>query len=119
MPYLENEKTRSQAEIQAAEAEVTSLTGQLDAQQQVGANAQAQVNAARAKLADAQAQRSGLEAAAGSADGRVADLNDQVNEHLTNQPEPFIDGNHKPVPNPGWKIWKKRLDELTRQRDQA
>ena len=119
MPYLQNEKTRAQAEIQAAEAEVTSLTAQLDAQQQAVASAQAAVEAARSKLAGTEAQRPTLEAAVASADGRVADVNGQINEHLSDEPERFIEGNGKPVPNPEWKIWKKRLDELTKQRDQA
>jgi len=119
MPYLQNEQTRTQAEIQRAEADVANLTSQVAAQQQVLANAQAQVNAARGKLADAQAQRPGLEAAAAAADQRVAGLDSQITQHLADEPDRVITGNGKPVPNPEWKLWKKRLDELTKQRDGA
>ena len=34
MPYLQNEKARTQAQIQAADAEVANLTAQEQAQQQ-------------------------------------------------------------------------------------
>lgn len=120
MPYLENEKSRAQAEIQAAEAEVASLTAQLDAQQQSVASAQAAVEAARNRLADGESQRPALEAAAASADGRVAALDQQILQHEQNEPDEFIERPNKPpLPNPAWRTWKKRFDELTEQRDGA
>jgi chromosome segregation ATPase len=120
MPYLQNEKTRAQAEIQAAEAEVTSLTAQLDAQQQAVASAQAAVEAARSKLAGTEAQRPALEGSVASADGRVADLDQQIQQHEQNEPEEFIERPNKPpLPNPQWRTWKARLDELTEQRSGA
>jgi len=120
MPYLENEKSRAQAEIHAAEAEVASLTAQLDAQRQAVASAQAGVEAARNRLADGEAQRSALEAASASADRRVAAIDQQILQHEQNEPDEFIERPNKPpLPNPAWRPWKKRLDELTNQRSGA
>jgi hypothetical protein len=131
MPYLQNEKTRTQAEIQAAEANVTALTTQAQAQQQTIAQAQVQLHAAQSGLAGLQAQRPALEAAAAAADQVVADFDRQIVEHQQNEPDQFIVIDEQeqvtrqpirrghPVPNPEWTVWKRRLDALTQQRNQA
>jgi chromosome segregation ATPase len=131
MPYLQNEKTRTQAEIQAAEANVANLTTQAQGQQQTIAQAQVQLHAAQSGLAGLQAQRPALEAAAAAADQVVADFDRQILEHQQNEPEQFIVIDEQeqvtrqpirrghPVPNPEWTVWKRRLDALTQQRNQA
>jgi len=120
MPYLQNEKARSQADVQKAEDNVTSLTAQAEAQQQAIADAQSQENAAQGQLTDAQSQLPPLQAAAAAADQNVATLNSQVNAMSADEPDPFIIGPlNKPIPNPGWKNWKKSFDQLTEQRNQA
>jgi len=131
MPYLQNEKTRTQAEIQAAEANVTALTTQAQAQQHTIAQAQVQLHAAQSGLAGLQAQRPALEAAAAAADQVVADFDRQIVEHQQNEPDQFIVIDEQeqvtrqpirrghPVPNPEWTVWKRRLDALTQQRNQA
>jgi predicted nucleic acid-binding Zn-ribbon protein len=120
MPYLQNEKTRTQAQIQSAEAEVANLTAQEQAQQQAVAQTQAQVDAARSRLAGLQAQRPALEREAATADRRLADLEVQIEQHGQTEPEQFIERpNRPPLRNPEWTTWKNRLDVLTEQRNQA
>jgi chromosome segregation ATPase len=120
MPYLQNEKSRAQAEIQKLESEAASLTTQIDAQQQAVASAKTKVDDARSKLAGLQAQRPALAAAATSADQKVDGINQQIQEHEQNEPEKSIERPNKPpLPNPDWTKWNKRMEELTEQRDQA
>ena len=120
MPYLQHEKARFQAEIQAAGAEITNLTAQQQAQQQALAAAQARASAARSGLAQAQAQIPNLEAAAAAADRRLADVDARISEHEANEPDPLIEISNKPPrPNPAWRVWKRQLDQLTQERDQA
>jgi chromosome segregation ATPase len=120
MPYLQNEKARTQAQIQAAEAEVANLAAQEQAQQQAIAQAQTQVNAAQSALAALQAQRPALEGAAAVADRRVADVDAQILSHQANEPEQFVERPPRPpLRNPQWTTWKRRLDQLTRQRQEA
>jgi chromosome segregation ATPase len=120
MPYLQNEKSRAQAEIQKLESEAAGLTTQIDVRQQAVAGAKTKVDDARSKLAGLQAQRPALAAAATSADQKVDGINQQIQEHERNEPEKSIERPNKPpLPNPAWKIWNKRMEELTDQLNQA
>jgi chromosome segregation ATPase len=120
MPYLQNEKSRAQAEIQKLESEAAGLTTQIDVQQQAVASAKTKVDSARSKLAGLQAQRPALAAAATSADQKVDGINQQIQEHERNEPEKSIERPNKPpLPNPEWKTWNKRMEELTEQQSQA
>jgi len=120
MPYLQNEKSRAQAEIQKLESEAAGLTTQIDVQQQAVAGAKTKVDDARSKLAGLQAQRPALAAAATSADQKVDGINRQIQEQEQNEPEKSIERPNKPpLPNPEWKTWNKRMEELTEQRSRA
>jgi chromosome segregation ATPase len=120
MPYLQNEKSRVQAEIQKSESEAANLTTQIDVQQQAVASAKTKVDDARSKLAGLQAQRPALAAAATSADQKVDGINQQIQEHEQNEPEKSIERPNKPpLPNPEWKTWNKRMEELTEQQSRA
>lgn len=78
MPYLQQEQIRAQAEIQAADAVVTSLTAKIDIQRQALATAQAQAEAARNAMTVLQSQRPALDAAVAAADRAVIDLDRQI-----------------------------------------
>src|SRR5262249_56112110 len=91
MPHLQNEKSRVQAEIKAAESETANLTTQIQTQQQAVAAAKAKVDAAPSKLANLQGQRPALAAAAVSADQTVAGLDQQIAQHEQNEPDKFIE----------------------------
>jgi chromosome segregation ATPase len=120
MPYLQNEKSRVQAEIQKSESEAANLTTQIDVQQQAVASAKTKVDDARSKLAGLQAQRPALAAAATSAGQKVDGINQQIQEHEQNEPEKSIERPNKPpLPNPEWKTWNKRMEELTEQQSRA
>jgi chromosome segregation ATPase len=132
MPYLQQEQTWAQAEIQAADAVVTSLTTQVDIQRQALVSAQAQVDVARNALMALQSQRPALDAAVSAADRAVIDLNRRISEHEANEPPQVIGGVDpivgplvvgpltRPVrPNPAWKVWKRQQGELIQQRNQA
>jgi chromosome segregation ATPase len=117
MPYLQNEKSRVQAEIQKLESDAANLTTQIDVQQQAVASAKTKVDDARSKLAGLQAQRPALAAAATSADQKVDGINQQIQEHEQNEPEKSIERPNKPpLPNPEWKTWNKRMEELRTMR---
>lgn len=118
MPYLEQEKTRLQSEVQVQAALIAGLTPQLNTQQQAVAAAQARVNAAQAKVADAQASIPTLAASAAAADATVRDLNNQIADHEANEPDQILEI-PRPRPNPAWRTWKKELDRLTGLRAQA
>jgi chromosome segregation ATPase len=113
MALLEQEKIKLQAAVDAAAAQVS-------AQQQALSAAQASLSAAQAHVADAQSQVPPLQAAAAAADGRAADSDVRLAAHQADQPEPTIevDGG-KPRPNPAWRVWKRQLDQLIVQRNQA
>ena len=120
MPYLQNEKSRTQAEIQKLESEAANLTTQIDVQQQAVASAKTKVDDARSKLAGLQAQRPALAAAVTSADQKVDGINQQIQEHERNEPEKSIERPNKPpLPNPEWTRWNKRMEQLTDQLNQA
>ena len=132
MPYLQHEQTRAQAEIQAADAVVTSLTTHVDIQRQALGAEQAQVDVARSALTALQSQRPALDAVVSAADRAVIDLNRRISEHQGNEPPQVIGGVEpiihpivespltRPVrPNPAWKVWKRQLGVLIQQRDQA
>ena len=132
MPYLQQEQTWAQAEIQAADAVVTSLTTQVDIQRQALVSAQAQVDVARNALTALQSQRPALDAAVSAADRAVIDLDRRISEHEANEPPQVIGGVDpivgplvvgpltRPVrPNPAWKVWKRQQGELIQQRNQA
>ena len=120
MPYLQNEKARTQAQIQSAEAEVTNLTAQEQAEQQILTQAQAQGDAARSRLAGLQSQRPVLEAEAATADRGLADLEIQIQQHEQIEPDKTIERPPRPpLHNPKWTTWKQRFDELVEQRNQA
>lgn len=118
MPFLEQEKTRLQAEVQALAAQITTLTAQLNTQQQAVAAAQAQVNTAQARVTDAQAPIPALAASAAATDGNVTDLNNQIGDHAANEPDRILEL-PRPHPNPAWRTWKREMDRLTALRDQA
>ncbi|RPH74909.1 MAG: hypothetical protein EHM80_17150 [Nitrospiraceae bacterium] len=132
MPYLQQEQTRAQADIQAADAAVTSLMTQVDAQRQALVAAQAQVEAARNALTALQSQRPALDAAVSAANRAVIDLDRQISEHEANEP-PQVIGGVEPIiqpiverpltrparPNPAWRVWKRQLGVLIQQRSQA
>jgi chromosome segregation ATPase len=107
MPYFVQEKLRLQAEVQAA-------TAKLPAQQQA-------LSAAQARLVQAQAQIPPLRAAVDAADQRVADVNQAIEEHPANEPDPFIEqgGNKPPRPNPAWIAWNRAGDQLRAALNQA
>jgi chromosome segregation ATPase len=132
MPYLEQEKIRIQAEVQADAAEIAGLTAQLATQQQAVETAQALVTSAQSSVTDAQAQVSALNAAAMAADQKVSTLDQQIANHEANEPDRFLDGEDlfagspariplgsRPRPNPEWRIWKRVLDQLIQEREQA
>lgn len=132
MPYLQQEQIRAQAEIQAADAVVTSLTAKIDIQRQALATAQAQAEAARNAMTVLQSQRPALDAAVAAADRAVIDLDRQISEHEANEPPQVIGGVEpivrpdvegpltRPVrPNPAWKVWKRQHGVLIQQRTQA
>src|SRR4051812_5952316 len=122
MPYLQKEKARLESELQAAAAELTRLTAQLETQQQAVGAAQTRVSIAQTNLAAAQAQIPVLEAAAGAADQRVAELNQQISAHAESEP---IEDFESPIPgrptqhNPAWDVWKQDQEDLEKQRNQA
>lgn len=118
MPYLEQEKTRLQSEVQVQAALIAGLTPQLNTQQQAVAAAQARVNAAQAKVTDAQAPVPALAASAAAADATLRDLNNQIGDHTANEPDQILEI-PRPHPNPAWRTWKKELDRLTGLRAQA
>jgi chromosome segregation ATPase len=120
MAFLENEKARAQAEIQRSQADITGLTGQIEILRQTHAGANAEAEAARGTLAERQAQRPALEAAVTSKERRVADLDRQIDEHQQTEPVKEIERPNKPpLPNPEWKTWKNRLDDLVESRGRA
>jgi chromosome segregation ATPase len=116
MPYLQDEKTRLLAEMQAAAAETTTLTTQLGPQQQAMADAQTRLSAAQTRLTAAQTQLAGLEAAAATADQRVGYLNNQIELHRELEP---IGEPGAPVPVAVYRRWYDRLLDLNDQHYQA
>ena len=119
MPYLQHEKTRLETEKQRATEELASLNSRLQTQQQAIEAAKVRVQAAQNRLTEAKAAIPGLETAAATADQRVADLDLVIEEHLRGEPEPTIETEHGPRPNPEHIQWSRRLGDLTDQRDQA
>jgi chromosome segregation ATPase len=120
MPSLEKEKSRLQDERQAAAAEVARLTAQRTAQEQRVVAAQGEVNAAKARVTEAQMQIPPLEAAEAAATRRVEEIDRQINAHAAEEPEPAIEVPNKPPrPNPAWRVWKRAMDALGQQRQQA
>jgi hypothetical protein len=105
-------------DIPSPSGEATNLTAQRPALQQAIAQAQDGANAARSALAGIQAQRPALEAGAAAADQAVADIDREILEHQQNEPDRTIERPNKPpLPNPQWAVWKRRLDQLTQQRN--
>jgi chromosome segregation ATPase len=119
MPYLQHEKTRLETENQRATEELASLNSRLQTQQQAIEAAKVRVQAAQNRLTAAKAAIPGLETAAATADQRVADLDLVIEEHLRREPEPTIETEHGPRPNPAHIQWSLQLKKLTDQRDQA
>ncbi len=132
MPYLQQEQIRAQAEIQAADAAVTSLKTQVDIQRQALVTAQAQAEAARNAVTTLQSQRPAIDAAVAAADRAVIDLDRRISEHEAHEPPQVIGGVEpivrpdvegpltRPVrPNPAWKVWKRQHGVLIQQRTQA
>lgn len=114
MALLERERIRLQAGFDAAVAQV-------DSQQQAAAATQARLSAAQAQVVAAQSRLPALEAAAAAADNQVADLDAQIEAHRAREPEPTIEGDdgQRPRPNPEWRVWKRRLDQLVARQNQA
>ena len=132
MHYLQQEQIRAQAEIQAADAAVTSLTTQVDTLRQALVAAQARAEAARNAVTTLQSQRPAVDAAVAAADRAVVDLDRRISEHEANEPPQVIGGVEpivrpdvegpltRPVrPNPAWKVWKRQHGVLIQQRTQA
>ena len=120
MPYLEQERARLQAELQAAAAEQSALTTQLSTQQQAVTAAQIQVTAAQTQVALKQAEVPPLQASANVADRHVADIDRQIDAHVANEPERTIEVNGRPPrPNPAWRTWNQHMQRLSTQRTQA
>jgi membrane fusion protein, multidrug efflux system len=120
MPYLQEEKARLQAEVQAIGIEIANLTSQERDQQQAISAAQARVVNAQANLANAKAQLPALEAAAATADRRIGDVNEAIAAHEAIEPEKTIEVPNKPPrPNPDWIAWNKALGRLNEQLDRA
>jgi uncharacterized phage infection (PIP) family protein YhgE len=115
MALLQNEKARLQADVQAAAAQVASLTTQLQTGQQALVEAQGRVSAAQSRVADAQSKIPALEAAAASADQRAEAASQAVEEHSANEPDPIIEVSGRPRPNPAWRTWNTQMDRLTQQ----
>jgi chromosome segregation ATPase len=116
MAFLQNEKARLQAEVQAAGAQITSLTTQLQTGQQAAVAAQGRVIAAQARVADAQSKIPALEAAAASADQRAEAASQAVEEHSANEPDRVIEVDGRPPrPNPAWRTWNTQMNRLTQQ----
>lgn len=107
MPYLDQERTRLQGELQATVTEQSALTARLASQQQAVTAAQAQVGVAQTQLAQKQAEVPPLQAAVDEAESRVADLDQQILD--ASEPEPGI----PPAE------WRRRIAALKRLRDQA
>jgi hypothetical protein len=113
-------KDQELIDIPSASGEGANLTAQRPALQQAIVQAQDEANAAQSALAGILAQRPALEAAAAEADQAVADIDREIFEHQQNEPDRTIERPNKPpLPNPAWPPWKRRLDELARQRNQA
>jgi chromosome segregation ATPase len=120
MAFLQNEKARLQAEVQAAGAQITTLTTQLQTQQQAVVAASGRVSAAQTRVADAQSRIPALEAAAAAADQRAQAAQEAVDNHAANEPDPVIEvGARPPRPNPAWRTWKTQMDRLVQQLDAA
>lgn len=120
MPYLEQERARIQAKLQAAAAEQSALTTQLSTQQQAVTAAQTQVSAAQTQLAQQQAAVPPLQASAGVAERHVADIDRQIEAHVSNEPERTIEVDGRPPrPNPAWRTWNQHMQRLSTQRTQA
>jgi len=50
----------------------------------------------------------------------VAEVNEQVDAHMANEPDQLIEtGTRPPRPNPAWRTWKTQMDRLTQQQSQA
>jgi hypothetical protein len=111
-------KDQELIDIPSASVEEANLTAQRPALQQAIAQARDGANGARSALAGIQAQRPALEAAAAAADQAVADADSEIAEHQQNEPDRTIERPNKPpLPNPEWPVWKRRLEELTQQRN--
>ena len=120
MPYLEQERARLQAELQAADAEQSALTTKLSTQQQAVTAAQTQVSTAQTQLALKQTEVAPLQASAGVADRHVADIDRQIDAHVANEPERTIEVDGRPPrPNPAWRTWNQHMQRLSTQRTQA
>lgn len=96
---MQQEQTRVQAEIQAADAVVTSLTTQVEIQRQALVAAQAQVDAAQNALTALLSQRPALDAVVSAADRAVIHLNRRITEHEGNEP-PQVIGGVEPIIQP-------------------
>ena len=105
-------------DIASPAAEEGNLTAQRPALQQAVTQAQDSANTAQNALAGIQAQRPALQTAAAAADQNVADIEQQILEQQQNEPDRTIERPNKPpLPNPAWATWKRRLDQLTQQRN--
>ncbi len=114
MTFLEQEKSRREAAVQAVAKLVST-------QQQALSAAQERVVTTRTRVTEAQSQIPSLEVAAAAADARVTELDAQIEAHVANEPESTIevDDGKPPRRNPAWRVWKRQLDQLVARRDQA
>jgi hypothetical protein len=117
--FFQNEKLRLRAEVQAAEAQITGLTAQLQTQQQAVSAAQAQVTAAQARVSAAQALIPPLQAAATEADENIVQADAAIEAHAANEPDRLIEVDGRPPrPNPAWRTWQTQMARLTQGREQ-
>ncbi len=107
MPYLKQETTRLQTDLQTLVAQQAPLNAQLATQQQAVTAAQAQRTNAVNAVAQAQTRIPPLQIAAAAADERVADLEQQIQ-----------DASEPPQGGPS-NAWRLRLAALRRQLVQA
>lgn len=107
MPYLKQETTRLQTDLQALIAQEAPLNAQLATQQQAVTAAQAQRTNALNAVAQAQTRIPPLQAAASAADARVAGLEQEIRDAS------------EPPQGGASNAWRLRLAALRRQLVQA
>lgn len=107
MPYLDQERTRLQTDLQVLVTKQSSLTAMLSAQQEAVTAAQAHVGMAQAHVTQKRSEAAVLQKAAADADRLLAEKEDALRDGQ----EP-LEG-EKPA------VWRARIKRLEAARDQA